>query len=230
MQRKSKASVKRMLKRRTQDERSAETREKLIEAAIAAICELGFSAITTTLIAERAGLSRGALQYHFETRFDLLSAVIDRLSATISSEMSLLAEILPRKGCTLERRLDEAMQSYWKIYNGNTFLAVLNIFLGVRNNPRHYRPLQRHMQAFYRLNDDLWLKLVIESNLSTHELIAARRVLFGALRGLAIGRVLGTQPNATEMEFDLIRRMFVAVLTTHKKYTAISARQRGGPP
>ena len=139
--------------------------------------------------------------------------MIDRLSATISSEMSILAKLLPSKSRTLEQRLEEAIRSYWAIYSGDMFLAVLNIFLGIRTNPRQYRPLRRHMQAFHRLNDDLWLKLVVESSLSTNQLIAARRVLFSTLRGLAIGRILGTQPEATEMEFDLVKRMFVAVLT-----------------
>jgi AcrR family transcriptional regulator len=200
-------------RRRTQDERSAETRQKLIEAAIAAISELGLGAATTTIIAERAGLTRGALQYHFDNRFVLLSAVIDRLSAVISSEMSLLAGTLPRQAHSLEHRLDEAIRAYWRIYTSNTFLAVLTIFLGVRSDPKHYLPLQRHMQAFYRLNDDLWLKLMLGSTLTTQELIVARRVLFGALRGLAIGRILGTQPDATRPEFDLIKRMFAAALT-----------------
>ena len=105
-------------RRRTQDERSAETRQKLIEAAIAAICELGLSAATTTVIAERAGMTRGALQYHFDSRFTLLSAVIDRLSAGISSEMSLLANTLPSQAHSLDRRLDEAIRAYWRIYSG----------------------------------------------------------------------------------------------------------------
>ena len=211
------ASARHRGKRRTQEERSAETRQKLIEAAIGAICELGLSAATTTIIAERAGLTRGALQYHFESRFVLLSAVIDRLSAIISSEMSLLANALPSEEHTLDRRLDEAIRAYWQIYNSNTFLAVLTIFLGVRNNPTHYVPLQRHMQAFYRLNDDLWLKLVFGSTLTTRELIVARRVLFSTLRGLAIGRILGTQPDATRPEFELIKRMFVTALTEKGK-------------
>lgn len=216
MKKRQEAPRRRKVRRRTQDERSAETRQKLIEAAVAAICELGLGAATTAVIAERAGLTRGALQHHFDSRFTLLSAVIDRLSAIISSEMSLLANTLPRQAHSLDRRLDEAIRAYWQIYNSNTFLAVLTIFLGVRNNPRHYAPLQRHMQAFYRLNDDLWLKLVLGSTLTTRELIAARRVFFGALRGLAIGRILGTQPDATSSEFELIRRMFVLALTETK--------------
>jgi AcrR family transcriptional regulator len=198
--------------RRTQDERSAETRQKLIQAAISTICDLGLSAATTTVIAQRAGLTRGALQYHFKSRFTLLSAVIDRLSAVISSEMSLLANTLPKRAHSLESRLDETIRAYSKIYNSHTFLAVLIIFLGVKNDSRQHVPLQTHMQAFYRLNDDLWLELVRGSHLTTAELIASRRVLFGALRGLAIGRILGTQPDDTRAEYALMKRMFVGLL------------------
>jgi len=212
MRKGTRSPVRRKTKRRTQDERSAETRQKLIESAVSAICDLGLSAATTTVVAERAGLTRGALQYHFDSRFTLLSAVIDRLSAIISSEMSLLANALPSQ-VPLERRLEEAIQAYSRIYNSDIFLAVLTIFLSVRNDPKHYQPLQQHMQAFFRLNDDLWLKLVHGSTLTTRELIVARRVLFASLRGLAIGRILGTQPDAMRAEFDLVRRMLAAALT-----------------
>ncbi len=42
-------------RRRTQEERSAETRERLIAATIECICELGYRDATTAVIAERAG-------------------------------------------------------------------------------------------------------------------------------------------------------------------------------
>ncbi|HUZ72005.1 MAG TPA: TetR/AcrR family transcriptional regulator [Stellaceae bacterium] len=199
-------------RRRTQEERSAETRRRLVEAAVGFICENGYAELTTTLVAERAGVSRGALQHQFGTRLDLLAAVIDHLSKEISGRMLELAHALPGREHGLSDRIDAAIRAYWSIYTSNTFIAVLNIFLGIKSDPAHYRPLQRHMLTFYQMNDEMWLKVVGDSRLSKQRLLAGRRVLFSALRGLAIGQVLGTQPKATEIEFRLIRDMFVAVL------------------
>jgi len=198
--------------RRTQEERSAETRRKLIDAAIDFICENGFAAMTTTLVAERAGVSRGALQHQFGARYDLLAAVIDHLSNEISNRTLALADVLPVRSLSFEDRIDAAIKAYWEIYTSNTFLAVLNIFLGVKDDPEQYRPLQRHMVTFYQMNDETWLKLVADSPLPKSQLLAARRVLFGALRGLAIGQVLGTQRTAMGAEFRIFREMFVTVL------------------
>lgn len=198
--------------RRTQEERSAATKEKLIRAAISFICENGFAAMTTTLVADRAGVSRGALQHQFGTRYDLVAAVIDYLSGEISNRTHGLAEVLSRRSPSFETRIDAAIKAYWEIYTSDMFFAVLNIFLGVRNDFEHYALLKRHMVTFYKTNDMMWLRLVADSPLPQAKLLAARRILFGALRGLAIGQVLGTQRRATNAEFQLMRDMFVAAL------------------
>lgn len=62
--------------RRSQEERTAETRESLIDAAIATIHEQGYTAASTTLIAERAGVSRGAILHQFGTRAALMAEVV----------------------------------------------------------------------------------------------------------------------------------------------------------
>ena len=54
--------------RRTQAERSAETRQRLIAAAIDALCRLGYAATSTVLVADNAGVSRGAMLHQFRPR------------------------------------------------------------------------------------------------------------------------------------------------------------------
>lgn len=61
--------------RRTQEERSASTQGRLIDAAIECLCDLGYADTTTGAVVERAGLSRGALLHHFRTREALMRAV-----------------------------------------------------------------------------------------------------------------------------------------------------------
>src|SRR5580704_6944954 len=63
--------------RRTQWERSATTRHALLTAAVECICEFGYASTTTAAIAERAKVTRGAVQHHFGSRDDIIIAVID---------------------------------------------------------------------------------------------------------------------------------------------------------
>lgn len=61
--------------RRTQAERSAETRRILLETMIACLHARGDAATTTLLVAELAGLSWGAMLHQFPTRVDLMMFV-----------------------------------------------------------------------------------------------------------------------------------------------------------
>src|SRR5438128_11275157 len=57
-------------------ERSRATRRALLDAAVECLAELGWSGSTIAVVAQRAGVSRGAAQHHFPTREDLYTAAI----------------------------------------------------------------------------------------------------------------------------------------------------------
>ena len=55
--------------RKTQVQKSAETRELLLEATIEVLFKVGYARLTTTAVCEQAGLSRGAQVYHFPNKW-----------------------------------------------------------------------------------------------------------------------------------------------------------------
>ncbi len=57
-------------------ERSHRTRAKILEAATEVLYEVGYAGTKTPLVAERAGVSQGALYRHFPTKIDLLAAAL----------------------------------------------------------------------------------------------------------------------------------------------------------
>jgi AcrR family transcriptional regulator len=59
-------------------ERREETRERLLAAAVAVFAEQGFQAGTTKAITQRAGVADGLLFHYFQTKSDLLLAVLAR--------------------------------------------------------------------------------------------------------------------------------------------------------
>ncbi|WP_327584248.1 TetR/AcrR family transcriptional regulator [Nonomuraea sp. NBC_00507] len=54
--------------------RGQETRQRLLDAAVALVPELGWGGVTTRLVAERAGVAPGVVHYHFASVTDLLVA------------------------------------------------------------------------------------------------------------------------------------------------------------
>lgn len=58
-------------------DRSRATRDRILRSTISCLAESGWHGATMTLIAQEAGVSRGALQHHFPTREDLFLTAID---------------------------------------------------------------------------------------------------------------------------------------------------------
>src|SRR5271154_6998069 len=67
--------------RRTQQERSAAMRLRLLDAAVDCLYELGYSGTTTIEVAARAGVSRGAQLHHFPTKKRLVTVAVRPLLA-----------------------------------------------------------------------------------------------------------------------------------------------------
>src|SRR3954468_6910820 len=65
--------------RRSQPERVAAMRARLLDATIECLDEYGYGAMSTNDVVRRARVSRGALSHHFPTKADLVRAAAQRL-------------------------------------------------------------------------------------------------------------------------------------------------------
>lgn len=117
--------------RRTQAERTAETRHALLDATLDALVEVGFKGTTTTEVARRAGVSVGALQGHFPTKVGLLTAAIEfSLNRRIEEFEVLMSGLDPAAD-----KLDEAFDLLWSMYSGPTFTASHELWVAARTDP-----------------------------------------------------------------------------------------------
>lgn len=88
--------------RRTQ-QRSVDTRDRLVEAALEIFAARGFDGATTRAISERAGVALAALPYHFETKDALWRAAADRIFGRLGERFAELLRGLG--GLELHERL-----------------------------------------------------------------------------------------------------------------------------
>lgn len=65
--------------RRTQAERSATMRARLLEAAVTCLYQHGYGATTTVSVATLAEVSRGAMLHHFPSKADLMLATLSHV-------------------------------------------------------------------------------------------------------------------------------------------------------
>jgi len=117
--------------RRTQQERTAETREALLDATIDCLAEVGYAGTTTRLVAERAGVSRGAQTHHYPTKTELVTAAIGHLFDRQAAHFREAFTAQPPG----ERTLDHAVDILWGIVSGPAYAAVLEVTVAGRTDP-----------------------------------------------------------------------------------------------
>jgi AcrR family transcriptional regulator len=131
--------------RRSQAERSAATREALLDATLACLVEDGYANTTTARVAERAGLSRGAHLHHFQTRDTLLAAAADHLTRKRGEHMSAAADVLPAAG---PDRVAAGLDLIFESYNNPLYQATLDLWTHGRTDEElrgHLVPIEREL-------------------------------------------------------------------------------------
>ncbi|MFI7700143.1 TetR/AcrR family transcriptional regulator [Nonomuraea sp. NPDC049480] len=125
--------------------RGQTTRQRLLDATVALIPELGWGGVTTRLVAERAGVAPGVVHYHFASVTDLLVAAGTGFSAGM---LDLLAKELttrPGIGEGVDWLLGELSR-----YSGvdPASLLVVEMFLASTRLPELRERLGEQIAAF----------------------------------------------------------------------------------
>ncbi|HEX3794935.1 MAG TPA: TetR/AcrR family transcriptional regulator [Acidimicrobiales bacterium] len=119
-----------MALRRTQSERTAGTQEALLEAAIGCLVEFGYAKTTTRVVADRAGVSRGAQTHHYPTKTELVTAAIGYLFDQQARRFRDAFAALPED----RRTVDQALALLWEIVSGPSYAAVLEVTVAARTD------------------------------------------------------------------------------------------------
>jgi AcrR family transcriptional regulator len=134
-------------KRRTNAERSAETRTQLIDAAIEILFEEGHAAATTIEVAARAKVSRGGMQHQFPTRVELLLAVAQHI---VTDQRAQRRAKLEAMAPGLKRYYASA-DINWGVQKQPSTIAFLEIMMATRSD----RALRKGFAPFFRQLRDL---------------------------------------------------------------------------
>lgn len=130
--------------RRSNADRSAETREKLLHAAERCLIDLGYAQTSNLKVCLRAGVSNGALLHHFRTRENLVASTLERVYEQLTRQVSDgIVGIEPGSD-----RLDRAVDLLWSIFDSDRFKVILEIWLAAANDKRLRRrvfPLMREL-------------------------------------------------------------------------------------
>jgi AcrR family transcriptional regulator len=178
--------------RRTQDERSATTRALLLDATIACLVDVGYAATTTTLIAERAGVSRGAQMHHYKTKTELVAAAVEHLGAGIGQQLEDRAARRRRGDAD---RLSAAVDILWEGFTTPLFTAWLELAVAARSDAELRAQLIRTGPRVERAVRTVLGTVFGDEAAAEPGYEQAVEMTFELMCGMALGRSYGPGPR-----------------------------------
>jgi AcrR family transcriptional regulator len=137
---------------RRPQQRSLETRDRLVEAALQVFASHGFEGATTREIARRAGVALAALPYHFETKEALWRSAADRIFGRLGETFAKRLEGL--EGVDTPTRLRLLLRDFVRFQARHPELHRFMIQEGIGKSPRlawlvetHIRPIHDFVRA-----------------------------------------------------------------------------------
>ncbi|HEY1804656.1 MAG TPA: TetR/AcrR family transcriptional regulator [Terracidiphilus sp.] len=160
-----------------QAERSAETRSRILDAALSEFAANGLAGARTEQIAQAAGVNKALLYYYFESKEKLYSAALEMVSARVRDRSMA---VFLREASPGERMLRAALEHFDRILTQREFQTLMQhemmrLHKGEEGEllilvKRIFAPLHAMFQSMVReaiasgeIIDVDWLQLVLAS-------------------------------------------------------------------
>ncbi|MBA4010285.1 MAG: TetR/AcrR family transcriptional regulator [Phenylobacterium sp.] len=188
--------------RRTQQQRSADTRQALLEGAVRAIYERGYAGATTAVIAQEAGITRGSIIFHFSTRAQFMAEVLRAIFEEEREEYARLEHDL-----NLGFQAEDWIEMCWRVLSRPSGVAFLEIQMAARSDPE----LAEQVASVSSGLEQIGVEFLSERFKGDVEgTLAAIRLVVWAIRGFSIGKMILPDWDAQDRPVEMFKDMFRA--------------------
>lgn len=174
-----------MRSRRTQAERSDETRHKLLQATIEVLVAQGYHGLTTAQVDAKAGMSSGARVHHYRSKADLVIAA--------TSYAYDCAAVLGRQRAAAAARAPEPLREFIAdlrtIYFDWPFLAATEVLVTARTAPELMASLKPILERFHAGMKAVWLEAFVAAGYEPERAEPLLALTLNLIRGMAINRI-----------------------------------------
>ncbi len=184
--------------RRTQEQRTADTRGALFAAAVQTIDRLGYAGANNASIADEAGVSRGAITHHFTTRAAFMAEVVRWV---FEQETRIFRELMEQ--AHTGSRMADWPALLWDVFSRPSGVAVMEILVASRSDPELAAlvlPMQAEVERTGAAN---FLQTIGGKQLD----MSAIRLVVWAIRGMTMGRTFIADPADMENAVSLFSRL-----------------------
>jgi len=186
-----------------------QTHDRVVQAGIECIAELGFHAASTNKIAARAGVTWGTLQHQFGDKVTLLESILE--AAYRDQAAAIFGATTP--DTPLRQRITVLLDAFWKEQSSPASIALADIIRSVLADPE-YR--ERFLPQLIRLRDSYnkqWNVLFADVQLSKEMFEATKQLAFAAIRGLALEIQVRSSDRSILAAKSLLANMLFDMLT-----------------
>jgi len=196
--------------RRTNEERSAETRGRLIDATVECLNRVGYAATTTLLVNEVSGVTRGGMLHHFPSKVDLLIA-------TAAHCLEKMREARRARAATSQH-----IFGLMEVERSRFGVALTEIMLGSRSDKAlaaRFKPVGELILEAQRRA----ARYIAETVGGVDDIAAVEPMVWlnmGAIRGMTLMELAGLDSGHTDAALRLLRanrEAFLARLAREKK-------------
>jgi AcrR family transcriptional regulator len=194
--------------RRTQVERSEETRRRILDAAVDLLAQKGYAGFRTADVAKAAGVSRGAQTHHFPSKDDLVVAVVAHVFGRASEQ--------GRKRARRVKSVDEAIKvllaDSQEFFFSELFLIAMDLAIQGHMNNVAGNPVGQISAASRLPVEASWLAALIEAGVPPAVAEDLLWLTISIVRGLAVRRLWQHDAPRFTRLFTLWRRMVAQYL------------------
>lgn len=142
-------------RRKTQQERTAETTESLLKATIDLLHDRGFYRMSTVEIAERAGVSRGALNHHFTSKEEIVVSAIRQQLRDSTARLHKMALTIREEGGSTDRIVD----FIWSLMTDRLYYVTMEYMPEARHNEDFKSEIVVVVKEFHEGLNAVWAEL-----------------------------------------------------------------------
>lgn len=194
--------------RRTQAERSAGTRERVLQAVVECIAEEGLPKASAARIAERAGVTWGAIVHQFGDKESLLLAVVER---NIDDLERGISEAAAARRFTPRERISLLIDRSWLHINQPSSVAFTELLLYGRCRPQG-TIRRRQAGMTFASTRRIWQELFGDLHVDQRRLASARTLASATMLGLSIQGLLEPVRPSFARELEALKTMIAELL------------------
>ncbi len=195
-------------RRRTQAERSEETRTRILKAAASLIRKRGYARFRTAEVAEAAGLSRGAQLHHFPTKDMLVVATLEYVFEQAQAVSRKRASSVSQPRDVIEAVIADAREFFFSEH----FMVAIDIVLSTSTNQSVRKQILDISRKARRPVETAWAEALAANGVSGELASDLVALTLSLVRGMALRTLWDNDPKWFDELFSLWRKMIEVFL------------------